>query len=168
MTPLPLSHDAENTVGFVLETAQEKLVYITDTGYVREECVPLIADADYYVMESNHDVGMLMQTRRPYPIKMRILSDSGHLCNEDCAHLLTRLVTPRTRSIFLAHLSEEANQPQLAWQVSADALKQCACRKDLVLKAAGQYEILMGGCRYEERLDSAYRPVGVLELSSDR
>ena len=99
---------------------------------------------------------------------MRILSDSGHLCNEDCAHLLTRLVTPRTRSIFLAHLSEEANQPQLAWQVSADALKQCACRKDLVLKAAGQYEILMGGCRYEERLDSAYRPVGVLELSSDR
>lgn len=64
VTPLPLSHDAENTVGFVLETAQEKLVYITDTGYVREECVPLIADADYYVMESNHDVGMLMQTRR--------------------------------------------------------------------------------------------------------
>ena len=100
--------------------------------------MPLIADADYYVMESNHDVGMFMQTRRPYPIKMRILSDSGHLCNEDCAHLLTRLVTPRTRSIFLAHLSEEANQPQLAWQVSADALKQCACRKDLVLKAAAK------------------------------
>ena len=47
VTPLPLSHDAENTVGYVLETAREKLVYITDTGYVREECVPLIADADY-------------------------------------------------------------------------------------------------------------------------
>lgn len=80
----------------------------------REECVPLIAGCGLLCVESNHDVGMLMQTRRPYPIKMRILSDSGHLCNEDCAHLLTRLVTPRTRSIFLAHLSEEANQPQLA------------------------------------------------------
>lgn len=168
ITPLPLSHDAENTVGYVLQTASEKLVYITDTGYVREDCLDSIYGADYYVLESNHDVGMLMQTRRPYPIKMRILSDSGHLCNEDSARLLSEIVTPRTRSIFLAHLSEEANDPQLALKVVQEQLDGCACRNSLVLRAAGQYEILEGGSPHEEMADAASRRSGVLELAAER
>lgn len=168
VTPLPLSHDAENTVGYVLQTAAEKLVYITDTGYVREDCLDYIRGADYYIMESNHDVGMLMQTRRPYPIKMRILSDSGHLCNEDSARLLSEIVTPRTRSVFLAHLSEEANDPQLALKVVQQQLDGCACRNSLILKAAGQYEILEGGSLHEEMADAAARRSGVLELAAER
>ena len=165
VTVLPMSHDAENTVGFIVESPDEKLVYITDTGYIHQDCLPLMRDPDYIILESNHDVSMLMKTPRPYSIKMRILSDSGHLCNEDCAHVLSQIVTERTKSVFLAHLSEEANDPELAVQVSAEALSHCHCNPDLILKAAGQYEILKGGAAYEEAPDLDYRTVGSLELN---
>ena len=64
ITPLALSHDAPGTVGYVIEDGIEKLVYITDTGYVNQNYLPLLSGADYIVMESNHDVGMLMATDR--------------------------------------------------------------------------------------------------------
>ena len=168
VTVLPMSHDAVNPVGFIIESESEKLVYVTDTGYIHEDCLPLMRDPDYVILESNHDVGMLMKTARPYPIKMRILSDSGHLCNEDCAHILTQIVTPKTKSVFLAHLSEEGNDPELAVQVSAEALSRCHCNPDMILKAAGQYEILKGGAAYEEVSDCSYRTIGSLELNFER
>ena len=168
VTPVPLSHDAPCTVGYLLETARTKLVYITDTGYLRQDCLPLLKNADYYVMESNHDVGLLMKTSRPYPIKMRILSDSGHLCNEDCAALLSRLVGGRTRSVVLAHLSEEANDPALALETTVRRLRKENIADGLSVSVAAQYEILEGGDRREETADSACLRAGVLEFVSDR
>ena len=85
ITVLPLSHDAAHTVGYVIEAGGEKLVYITDTGYIRNDVKERIVNADYYIFESNHDIEMLMQTNRPVYIKRRIINDSGHLNNEDSA-----------------------------------------------------------------------------------
>ena len=69
ITVLPLSHDAAHTVGYVIEAGGEKLVYITDTGYIRNDVKERIVNADYYIFESNHDIEMLMQTNRPVYIK---------------------------------------------------------------------------------------------------
>lgn len=153
ITPLALSHDAINTTGYIFESDTEKLDYITDTGYLKEDYLPLLNNPDYIILESNHDVEMLMQTRRPQYVKARICSDSGHLCNEDCASVLDAIVTKRTRGIILAHISEEANTRQKALEVSRkQLLKHHAghLNRELMLCAAGQYEMIEGGEGHEK------------------
>ena len=143
--PLPLSHDVEITVGFVITYQKEKLVYITDTGYVRNEDYKRIENADYYIIESNHDVALLMKCERPYPIKQRILSAIGHLSNEDCADVLAEVVGSKTKEIVLAHISEEANTRELALSICKKRLGQ----KNIRIRCAKQFEILTGGQAHE-------------------
>lgn len=143
ITPLPLSHDAGPTMGFVIECGREKLVYITDTGYINASLMPWLKDADYYVFESNHDVHQLMSTNRPLWLKQRILSDEGHLCNEEAALILSRCITSRTRKVVLAHLSEEANTPGLALDAMHQRLQaEGLSFPQLKIEAACQFEIL--------------------------
>ena len=143
ITPIPLSHDSAETVGYIIEDAHEKLVYITDTGYVKNTLIPRIKDAHYIVLESNHDPEMLMNSRRPHGIKHRILSDSGHLSNQACAEVLGKIVSLKTKEVVLAHLSDEANSLVLAYQTSFDLLSSLGYFP--ILKIAGQFEIVTGG-----------------------
>lgn len=148
ITVLPMSHDCEGTIGFVIETQQEKMVYVTDTGYIRQDVMPYLANADYYVFESNHDIEMLMQTSRPVFVKQRIINDYGHLCNEDSANILSQVIGDRTKEIVLAHISQEGNHRQLA----ADTLIRRLKQKDLPCErvsiyAAEQFGIYVGGKR---------------------
>ena len=160
---IPLSHDTENTVGYVVFSDKEKLVYITDTGYVPKRLSSLIQNAEYYFIESNHDVEMLMKTDRPQYIKARIYCDRGHLCNEDCANALAQLVGPSTREITLAHLSEQANDPKLAYQVVFDRLKDHPLCTDVIIQVAKQFEVCIGGNVDEKSLDSAADTDDLLE-----
>jgi phosphoribosyl 1,2-cyclic phosphodiesterase len=96
----------------VIENGNQKLVYMTDTGYISQANMAYMKNADYYVIESNHNVRMLLQTDRTFTLIQRILGDTGHLSNEDSAMYLTELVGDKTKEIFLAHLSEEANAPR--------------------------------------------------------
>ena len=152
-TPIPLSHDAPETTGYIIDSGAEKLVYVTDTGYINEKYLPRMEGADYIVMESNHDVDMLMRTHRPQYLKSRIYSDSGHLCNEQCAEVLDRIVTENTKMILLAHISQEANTREKALEVSSDYLLRYhrgPLHKDLIIAAAGQFEIAGRGGKDEE------------------
>lgn len=150
ITAMPLSHDAQNTVGYLFEEGTEKLVYMTDTGYVPKKILPLIHNADIYFIESNHDIEMLMKTSRPQHIKARIYGDRGHLCNEDCAAVLRQIVGPSTKEIILAHLSEEANKPELAYNITSQALRFHPLCSNVKVKVAGQFEVCMGGKWNEE------------------
>ncbi len=144
---IPLSHDSENTIGFVISCDQEKLVYITDTGYIKEEVKPYLKDADYYIFESNHDIEMLMQTTRPYFTKQRIISDSGHLCNEDSAKILCELINKdKTKEIVLAHISQEGNTREKALTCLIDTMKQKQIdASKMKVYPAAQFEIYSGG-----------------------
>lgn len=143
ITPIPLSHDSEITVGYIIEDAYEKLIYITDTGYIKNALIPLLKDSQYIILESNHDPEMLMNSRRPHGIKTRILSDNGHLSNDSCADVLGKIVSVHTKEIVLAHLSEEANSYILAYHASFDKLKSLGYLP--LIKIAGQFEIVTGG-----------------------
>lgn len=107
--PIGASHDAPNPLNFIIYLKDEKLVYVTDTGMIPEENLPLMENADYYLFESNHDLKMLYASSRPAYLKRRIASDLGHLSNVDSAHYLKELIGPKTKQIFLAHLSDECN-----------------------------------------------------------
>lgn len=138
---ITLSHDRELTVGFIIKNSRKKLVYVTDTGYFKNKHLPLIKDADYYIFESNHDPEMLMQTNRPFSLKQRIMAMNGHLSNDDCGKILKASVSQKTKEIVLAHLSEEANCPKLAYQTISSHLNN----GDIEIKVAKQFEIVKGG-----------------------
>lgn len=114
VTPIKTSHDATSPCGFIFETDEEKLVYITDTGIIPTRTLKLINNADYYFFESNHDVDMLMNSNRPYFLKMRIYGTKGHLNNEDSAFYMSQCIGEKTKKIVLAHISEECNTPEIA------------------------------------------------------
>ena len=85
-----VSHDAVEPMFYVFHQGDKKIVVITDTGYVSDRMKGIISNADAYVFESNHDVSMLRMGRYPWSIKRRILSDVGHVCNEDAALAMSR------------------------------------------------------------------------------
>lgn len=112
--PLSTSHDARSPFGFLFSSGGERLLYMTDTGVVPDEDLPYMADCDYYVFESNYDHKMLMHSNRPLLLKQRIAGETGHLSNVDSALTLSSLLGPKTKGIYLAHLSEECNTPEIA------------------------------------------------------
>ena len=114
ITAFPTSHDAINPCGFMLEADGTRLVYMTDTGTYLSSNTPIIKNPDYLIIESNHDIQMLLHTHRPMELIQRILSEYGHLCNEDSAFATLEIIGDRTKEIILAHLSEEANTPECA------------------------------------------------------
>lgn len=138
-----LSHDSPNTVGYVIYGEGQKIVYITDTGYLPNDEKQYLENADTYIFESNHDVETLMSCNRPMFLKQRILGDMGHLNNEDASNNLANLINTKTKNIVLAHISQEANHPELA----LDCIHSCFLKKDLNarsidIQAAKQFEIL--------------------------
>lgn len=124
VTTIKTSHDSGESRGYVFESNDKSIVYITDTGYINKRYHNVLKNKNLYVMESNHDVKMLMETNRPHHLKIRILSDEGHLSNEKAAYYLSEFIGPKTNYIVLAHLSEEANCPKIAKKVIKNTLCQ--------------------------------------------
>lgn len=150
ITILPTSHDATNPIGFVIESGNEKLVYMTDTGYISERNMVYMKNADYYIIESNHNVRMLLATNRPYELKQRILGDEGHLSNEDSALYISECIGERTKEIVLAHLSEEANTPTAALEAYYRIFRNRYRNPDnYILKTASQHSVVIGGNKVE-------------------
>jgi phosphoribosyl 1,2-cyclic phosphodiesterase len=140
---VPLSHDAGNTLGFIFTSENQKIVYATDTGYIPANTLERMEKADGYILESNHDVEMLMATNRPMYLKQRILSSTGHLCNEDCALYLCKLTGANTKHIILAHLSEQANDEEVALSTCMEVLASHGIDySNICLQAARQREIV--------------------------
>lgn len=146
ITPIELSHDSGATAGFLIKYHDETLVYITDTGYLSEYNFPYIKNADYYIIESNHDVKMLMDTSRPVYLKKRILGAIGHLSNLDCSLNLVNLVGPNTKEIVLAHISSEANTHQLAFDTLIEVFAEANIDYDKIrITTAKQEGVYKGG-----------------------
>ncbi len=119
-----ISHDAAEPVGYVFYQGSSKLASITDTGYVSDKMKGIIEHADAFVFESNHDVEMLRMGRYPWSVKQRILGDFGHVSNEDAALAMADVIGPKTKSIYLAHLSQDNNMKDLARMAAQQILEQ--------------------------------------------
>ena len=124
ITLIKTSHDANDSLGYVVENNGKTAVYLTDTGYINQKNYNKLKNKNVYIMESNHDVEMLMSGSYPYHLKQRILGDYGHLSNHDSAIYLTKFIGNDTRHIFLAHLSEENNTPTLALSTLKEMLEE--------------------------------------------
>ena len=108
------SHDAPDSRGYIITSNGSSLVQITDTGYLNQKYFEKLKNKNLYIMESNHNIEMLMHGRYPKWLKNRVASDEGHLSNESSAFYLSKLVGNDTKKIILAHLSHENNTPEIA------------------------------------------------------
>lgn len=118
------SHDVADSNGYILEHNGKSVVYITDTGYINYKNHKRLQNKSLYIMESNHDVEMLMNGKYPYHVKQRILGDRGHLSNQDSAYYLSHFIGNETKCIVLAHLSEDNNTRELALSTLEEALRK--------------------------------------------
>lgn len=116
------SHDTDESVGYRIE-GDRVFALATDTGCVSDEVFDGLRGADAVIIESNHDVDMLLNGPYPYYLKRRILSDRGHLSNAACALLALRLAESGTRYIVLGHLSRENNSPRKAFDETSGVLQ---------------------------------------------
>ena len=146
ITPIETSHDAVNPCAYLIKDKDSSLFYMTDTGVFIEETLPLIKDPTYLIIESNHDIKMLLQTNRPFELKNRIMSDHGHLCNEDSAIATVSIIGEHTKEIVLAHLSEEANTPEVALEAYNKIFNHFGVSIDKYkVRCANQWVSLTGG-----------------------
>lgn len=114
VTAFHVPHDSTDNVGFMIEADGVKFCIITDAGHITEEMKSYISQADYLVIEANHDREMLMAGPYPQHLKERISSSTGHLSNTDCGEAIVQNMTERLKRVWLCHLSQENNHPELA------------------------------------------------------
>ncbi len=118
-------HDAQDPTGFLLRTTAGHIGFLTDLGHVTKMALDRIRSANVLFLESNHDPELLQNDiRRPWSLKQRIMSRHGHLSNEAAADALAQVMSAELKHVFLAHLSEDCNRPEIARRVIATRLEQ--------------------------------------------
>ena len=113
ITSFQVPHDSAENVGYEIVCDGIHFCLITDAGVVTEEMKKYIKAADYLVLEANYDLEMLKTGPYPQYLKTRILSSKGHLCNDDAARVLAENGFEHLKHVWLCHLSEENNSPEL-------------------------------------------------------
>ena len=147
--PFAVPHDASENVGYELEAEGIGFVVLTDVGSITEDIKQAINHANYLVIEANHDVEMLKNGPYPVYLQQRILSESGHLSNVSCGEALVENMSEGLKHVWLCHLSEENNHPELARKTVETILRSHGVipGKDLELEVlkrktpTGVYEI---------------------------
>ena len=136
--PIAVSHDVREPLQFVIQAASSALGIVTDLGEADTRIEAALREVDAVVLESNHDLRMLLDGPYPWPLKQRVRGNRGHLSNEQCAELLGRILKGRCRQVTLAHLSRENNTPAQALAVNAAAVRGAGLADDC-LRVAGQF-----------------------------
>jgi len=141
VVPFSTSHDAAMPTGFAFDNGRRKVGLMTDTGYVTSGAKDALFGAHTVILESNHDPELLRENLHyPEQLKARIAGRRGHLSNADSAEFLSELVRGGTRQVALAHLSQENNTPELAYDTAAQVLLEAGIQpgQDLHLTIARQ------------------------------
>ena len=139
-----VSHDASEPVGYRITDEDGCSVAIaTDTGVVTKEIEDGIKGANVIILESNYDNEMLIRGKYPYYLKKRVSGIAGHLSNMDCGECLKKVITDETDYVYLAHLSKENNEPDLAHSTVSNMLNEVGIRanKDVSVKLSYRYAV---------------------------
>lgn len=133
------SHDTEDSNGYIVESSSSSIVYITDTGYINHKSFKKLINKNLYILESNHDVKLLMDGSYPYNIKQRILGDRGHLSNKDAGYYLSKFIGDNTKEVILAHLSHDNNNDEIALKTVKEQLINGEIEFDNIIIAHQDY-----------------------------
>lgn len=135
--PIKTSHNVPSC-GFVFNN---KFGIITDTGTVTKQMESAMKKIKGVLIESNHDIDMVIKGHYPYFLKQWILSNEGHLSNIDASNLL-QSHSKNLNLAILGHLSGNNNTAKIAMKTFETLVKK---KMDVAVadrnKATGIFEI---------------------------
>lgn len=127
--PFTIPHDASDPMGFSIYHGGQCIVFLTDLGHLTKLVVEKARQANVLVLETNHDMKLLQNDpHRPWSVKQRISGRHGHLSNDAAAAGLDEMVSDRLKKIYLCHLSQDCNRPELAESVISKKLAQMGAK----------------------------------------
>jgi phosphoribosyl 1,2-cyclic phosphodiesterase len=136
ISPFTISHDAVDPSGFTLDYKNKKIGIATDLGIATNLVKEHLKDCSFLYLEANHDPDMLINGPYPWYLKQRIKGRHGHLSNMDSKELLEELKNENLTHVTLAHLSEENNTPEKAYNAAKEALNS----PDITIEVAMPYK----------------------------
>lgn len=122
ITPFTIPHDAAGPVGYRITDGTSTIAVATDLGHMNDTLFANFNGCSLVLLESNHDVDMLINGIYPQFLKDRILGCNGHLSNDTAAATIVRLVSCGIKKIILGHLSAQNNTPRIALDTVAAEL----------------------------------------------
>ncbi len=133
ISPFSTTHDAVNPVGFTIESVEGKVGFATDLGMPTRLVAEQLKDCRILILEANHDEHLLQDGPYPWSLKQRIRSRHGHLSNLESCSLLKEVSWPGLEALFLAHLSEENNCPDLVGKEFRRTLSDCGHSPEIII-----------------------------------
>lgn len=148
VTPIPVPHDSDPTFAFRFDGTPDlfgptwRIGFASDLGTWSNEFIQAFAEVDILAIEFNHDVQLQRDSGRPSYLIDRILSDHGHLSNDQAAQCVRALLQatpqPRLRHLVQLHLSRQCNRPALAQAAARTALEQSLIQHAVQVHTATQ------------------------------
>ena len=139
--PIGIHHDSNEPVAYVFYLDNKKITILSDTGLVDEKMAYEIKGSDIYYMEANHDLEALKMGPYPHKLKLRVMGARGHLSNDQAAEALADALVGKEEKVFLSHLSETNNTPELSRLTVDNYLTQMGLdtKKDIQLEVCERY-----------------------------
>lgn len=136
ITAFEVPHDTIENVGYQIKIRDKVVVLITDVGRITSTVSRYASTANHLIIEANYDEEMLRQGSYPHHLKKRITSGMGHLSNRLTGELLTSIYHESLDEIWLCHLSQDNNHPELAYKTIESALHNFGIKvgTDVILK----------------------------------
>lgn len=122
--PFEVPHDAIMPCGYRIKSGDTTLSYATDLGHITNEVFDSLKCSDYVVLEANYDKAMLEFGKYPFNLKRRISGPTGHLSNDGSATTISRLAKLGQANFLLAHLSDNNNTEDIAFNTIVSTLYQ--------------------------------------------
>ena len=134
--PVPTSHDVPSN-GFIINN----FGLFTDTGIITTQMEGAVKNIKGVLLESNHDIDMLLNGRYPAFLKQRILSDNGHLSNISASDFIQKHGN-HLNFVLLGHLSGNNNTVEITKKTFETLVKKKldygVCSRD---KESGVWEV---------------------------
>lgn len=113
ITAFPKFHDAIDPHSFIINYMGINIGVFTDIGKPCSRLTNYFHQCHAAFLESNYDDVMLENGRYPIYLKNRIRGGNGHLSNSQALKVFIENRSPFMTHLFLSHLSQENNCPQL-------------------------------------------------------
>ncbi len=116
ITAFDVPHDGTDNVGYCIAADGKVFSFLTDLGHITATAAEYICKAHYLILEANYDEEMLKMGTYPPYLKKRIAGPNGHLSNRETAEFLAENINEGMKYIWLCHLSQDNNHPELAYK----------------------------------------------------
>ena len=137
VTPFNVEHDAEDPLGFVIQTDKETILFATDLKYFKADLKKV--KFDYIMIEANYDGQVIhfalenakTSNNKPEIVRYERIVHS-HMSISNCVKTLSTLDLSQCKAIFLMHLSDRhANELLFKKRVQDETKTSCfVCKKN--------------------------------------